>query len=211
MGITGRTGARNGMIDQLPPYPHALKRPDWEGYDYRNLPKPEEVTADKNLNPIFSVIWDWWDYVSYYIAADEARGIHNPVMVETKAALRAWLENAKNFTEPQPKISEVLHEAYDEHCEVCRRIEVEPGSYTEFLEQTIDEIRGMAEPLAYAIRESPPRDMKDNDIVQVGGIHEKPRWLDGEPEIPLEVSYLRTLLYTIYDDFPEVKLPPYQG
>jgi hypothetical protein len=104
-----------------------------------------------------------------------------------------------------------LQQAYKKYLDFCRSMHLDTLSYPEFLESCIDEIRGMAEPLAYAIRTSPPRDTKDSDIVQVGGIHEKARWLDGEPEIPLEVDYLKKLLYTIFDDRPELKIPDYDA
>lgn len=197
------------MSEQLPPYPNLLKSPDWEGYDYRNLPKPEEVTADKDLKPIFSIMWDWWDYVSYYIAADDARGIYNPVMVATKDALRTWLENAKKFIgqapkEPERSISEVLHDSYDKHCASCLRIGVTPLDYATFLETQIEYIRDKVEPLRYAVRQGLQGRVASSEPISAGEYY-----MYQDDEFYLELGHLQSLVTAIMDDEPPFVFPGY--
>lgn len=104
-------------------------------------------------------------------------------------------------------MSRSLMDAWQAHCDVMHVIDGTPLSYTEFLEVMIGEIREFAEPLRHAVLVSPPRGVNDHTIIAVHLGRDKYEWLDGEPEIPLPFGYLKSLLYTIDDEFPVIKIP----
>lgn len=103
-----------------------------------------------------------------------------------------------------------LREAYQAHCDAMHILDLEELSYTEFLEREIEHLRVFAEPLRYAIRENPPREIDDITVIEVDKGRGSMDWLYGEPEIPLDIGYFKSLLHAIYDDHPGLKLPPYE-
>lgn len=102
-------------------------------------------------------------------------------------------------------------DAWQAHCDLMHVIDGTPLTYTEFLEVMIAEIREFAEPLRHAVLTNPPRGINDTSIIAVQTGFKQYEWLDGEPEIPLPFGYLKSLLYTIDDDFPVIKIPDYDA
>lgn len=102
-------------------------------------------------------------------------------------------------------------EAWQAHCDLMHTIDGDPLTYTAFLEVMIAEIQEFAAPLRHAVLENPPRGINDTSIISVHVSRDHYEWLDGEPEIPLPFGYLKSLLYTIDDDFPIIKLPDYDA
>lgn len=75
------------------------------------------------------------------------------------------------------------------------------------LPRLIDElqiIRTLAEPFRYAIRERIDPDRGDDDTVFVNTA------LRDEDGLSITAGHLKKLLYAIYDDYPDLKIPPYK-
>lgn len=64
-------------------------------------------------------------------------------------------------------------------------------------------IRTIAEPFRYAIRERVDPDRHDDDTVFVNTA------LWDEDGLSITAGHLKKLLYAIYDDYPDLKIPPY--